>query len=139
MARFADIGRSAVRSALERVGRGVSRVQERRPLSYDFLESDDAYLIVFDAPGVSREDVQVKFSSGEVEVRLDRFRDFYEGFEMLFPSRGLTLSGSATLPRDATVSPQSATATITHSGTLRVEIPKDETATNVTVSEQDDE
>jgi Molecular chaperone (small heat shock protein) len=139
MAGLADIGRSAVRNALERVGRGVSRVQERRPLAHDFLESEDAYLVVFDAPGVSREDVQVKFSSGTVEIRVDRFRDFYDGFEMRFPGRGLTLSGSATLPREASVSPQEATATITQAGTLRVEIPKDETSPDVTVADSNDE
>ncbi len=112
-------------------------MQERRPLSYDLLESDRAYLIVFDAPGVRGEDVEVKFLERTVEVRLDRFRDFYDGFELMFPGRGLTLTGTADLPADADVTPQGATATLTRSGTLEVEIPKQGTD-NVSVVEEDD-
>ncbi|TKX77520.1 Hsp20/alpha crystallin family protein, partial [Halorubrum sp. SD626R] len=48
MSGLVEAGRSAFREALERVGRGWSKMQERRPLSYDLLESDDAYLVVFD-------------------------------------------------------------------------------------------
>jgi len=113
-------------------------MQERRPLSYDLLESDDAYLVVFDAPGVRGEDVKVKFLDHTVEVRLDRFREFYDGFELMFPGRGLTLSGSATLPADADVTPQGATATLTRNGTLEVEIPKDGVADDVQVVEEED-
>ncbi len=138
MARIVDTGRSVFRRALEKVGRGWSKMQERRPLSYDLLESDDAYLVVFDAPGVRGEDVKVKFLDHTVEVRLDRFREFYDGFELMFPGRGLTLSGSATLPADADVTPQGATATLTRNGTLEVEIPKDGVADDVQVVEEED-
>ncbi len=125
--------------ALERVGRGWSKLQERRPLSADLLESDEAYLVVFDAPAVRGEDVQVKFLDHTVQVRLDRFRDFYDGFEMVFPGRGLTLSGSADLPADANVTPQGANATLTRNGTLEVEIPKDDAASDVDVVEETDD
>ena len=138
MARIVDTGRSVFRRALEKVGRGWSKMQERRPLSYDLLESEDAYLVVFDAPGVRGEDVKVKFLDHTVEVRLDRFREFYDGFELMFPGRGLTLSGSATLPADADVTPQGATATLTRNGTLEVEIPKDGVADDVQVVEEED-
>ncbi len=126
MSGFAEYGRSAVNAVLSRVGRGLGQVQERRPLAYDLLETDEAYLIVFDAPGVEPEDVQVKFADTTVEVRLDRFRDFYDGFEMRFPGRGLRLSGSVTLPEDASVTgiDTDAAATLTRSGTLQVTIPK---------------
>lgn len=113
-------------------------MQERRPLSSDMLESDDAYLVVFDAPGVSSDDVQVSFADRTVEVRLDRFREFYEGYDMRFPGRGLTLTGSVDLPRDADVTPAGANATLTRSGTLQVRIPKDESATTVSISEADE-
>ena len=139
MTRIVDTGRSFVRRALEKVGRGWSKMQERRPLSYDLLESDDAYLVVFDAPGVRGEDVQVKFLDHTVEIRLDRFRDFYDGFDLLFPGRGLTLSSTAELPSDADVTPQGANATLTRNGTLEVEIPKDGAADDVTVVEEDEE
>ncbi|GAA0510701.1 Hsp20/alpha crystallin family protein [Halorubrum aquaticum] len=138
MTRIVDTGRSVLRRALERVGRGWSRMQERRPLSSDLLESEDAYLVVFDAPGVSGEDVDVTFLDRTVEVRLDRFRDFYDGFEVVFPGRGLTLSGSAELPADADVTPHGANATLTRNGTLQVEIPKDGAAESVAVVEEGD-
>ncbi|WP_138005158.1 Hsp20/alpha crystallin family protein [Halalkalirubrum salinum] len=123
---FAEYGRSAVNAVLSRVGRSLGQVQERRPLSYDLLETDEEYLVVFDAPGVEPEDVQVKFADTTLEVRLDRFRNFYDGFEMRFPGRGLRLSGSVTLPDDASVTgvDTNAAATLTRSGTLQVTIPK---------------
>jgi len=88
------------------------------------LESDDAYLVVFDAPGVTATDVQVRYVEDRLEVRIDRFRDFHDGFEMVYPGRGLSLASSATLPEGATVDTESATATLRDDGTLQVRIPK---------------
>ena len=122
--RLKELGESIAESTVERVGRGVSRIQEQRPLPYDVLESDDAYLMVFDAPGVRRQDVQVRFLDGEVKVRIDRFRDFHEGFEMRFPGRGLALDGSGPIPQGVPVDPGEATATVTDDGTLEVHRPK---------------
>jgi HSP20 family molecular chaperone IbpA len=134
-----EIGESVANTVLERVGRGMSRVQERKPLPYDLLESDGAYLVVFDAPGVQRSDVQVRFLDGEVQVRVDRFRDFFEDFEMRFPGRGLSLDGHVRLPEDAAVNADDASATLADNGTLRIEIPKDGHATDVEVRDEDDE
>ena len=108
------IGESLGKQLLDGVGQVSSRVQEERPLAADVLESDDAYLVVFDAPGVEMEDVQVRF---------DRFRDPTEAFEMVFPGRGLTLEGHAELPT-GDVNPEAAEATLTAVGTLHVEVPK---------------
>lgn len=132
-------GREALNTVLERIGRGVSQVQSRKPLSYDLLETDSEYLVVFDAPGASAEDVQVQFVDGELEVRIDRFRAFYKGFEMRFPGRGLTLSGTATLPDAASVTGSETTpdATLTQAGTLHVTIPKADTARTVAVEADD--
>jgi HSP20 family molecular chaperone IbpA len=106
------------------VGRVASRMQERKPLPSDLLESDEAYLVVFDAPGAEMDDIQVRYERGTVRVRIDRFREFHEGYEMLFPGRGLTIEGKASLPDDAVVDPRAANATLTKNGTLRVEVPK---------------
>jgi HSP20 family molecular chaperone IbpA len=138
VSRLVETGRSALRSALERVGRGWGRVQERRPLSYDLLESDDAYLVVFDAAGVRGEDVDVTFLDRTVEVSLERFRDFYDGYDLVFPGRGVSLSGSVDLPRDADVTPEGANATLTRNGTLHVEIPKRGGSGDVDVVEESD-
>jgi HSP20 family molecular chaperone IbpA len=137
MTDLGDIGGSVVRSAMERVGRGVSRMQERKPLPYDLLESEDDYLVVFDAPGAEHSDVQVRFVDGEVQVRVDRFREFHEDFEMRFPGRGLALSGRAQLPGD-TVEAADATATLTEAGTLQVRVPKASESMNVPVGEESD-
>jgi HSP20 family protein len=124
MSRLREFGESAATAVLERVGRGVGRVQERTPLPCDLLESDDAYLVVFDVPGATRSDVQVRFVDGQVQVQVDRFRDFHEGFEMRFPGRGLSLDGAADLPDDAAVDAEAAGATLTDEGTLEVRVPK---------------
>ncbi|PSQ53666.1 molecular chaperone Hsp20 [Halobacteriales archaeon SW_8_65_20] len=118
-----EIGESLGKQLLDGVGQVSSRVQEERPLAADVLESDDAYLVVFDAPGVEMEDVQVRFEDGTVRVRFDRFRDPTEAFEMVFPGRGLTLEGHAELPT-GDVNPEAAEATLTAVGTLHVEVPK---------------
>jgi HSP20 family molecular chaperone IbpA len=120
-----DIGESIGNAIFGNLGRASSRVQENKPLPADLLEADDAYLIVFDAPGAVSSDVQVRYVDDRVEVRIDRFRDFHEGFEMRYPGRGLALDGSVTLPEDAVVDPEAATATLKHNGTLQVTIPKD--------------
>jgi HSP20 family molecular chaperone IbpA len=119
-----EIGESVGKRMLEGAGKVSARVQEERPLGADVLEGDDAYLVVFDAPGVEMDDVQVRFEDGAVHVRLDRFRDVHDGYEMVFPGRGLTLEGRADLPAGAAVDPTSAEATLTDNGALRVEVPK---------------
>ncbi|WP_246987166.1 Hsp20/alpha crystallin family protein [Halorientalis marina] len=124
-----ELGRTLTDTVMETVGRAASRVQERRPLPVDLLESDEAYLAVFDAPGATSSDVQVRFDENRVEVRLDRFRDFYDGFEMRLPGRGLSLDGHVTLPPDAKVDAREAAATLKRNGTLHVRVPKTEDAT----------
>ncbi|WP_255196938.1 Hsp20/alpha crystallin family protein [Halorarius litoreus] len=130
---------SVGQAVLGGVGRVASRVQERKPLASDLLESDDAYLVVFDAPGAKMEDIQVRYEDGTVRVRIDRFREFHDGFEMLFPGRGLTLDGKAPLPDDAAVDPRSANATLAKNGTLRVEVPKVADDGPVAINEDDEE
>jgi HSP20 family molecular chaperone IbpA len=138
MSGLKEFGESAAREVLEKIGRGVSKVQERKPLAYDLLESDDAYLVVFDAPGATRSDVQVRFVESEVQVRIDRFRDFYEHFDMRFPGRGLSLDGSAELPDDAAVDAESAGATLKSNGTLHVTIPKTGAGKDVAVTDDEE-
>jgi HSP20 family molecular chaperone IbpA len=133
-----ELGESIGNTVVESVGRAVGRSQERRPLPADLLESDDAYLAVFDMPGVEREDVQVRFEDERVLVRADRFRDFHEGFEMRFPGRGLSFDGQVSLPEGASVDPDGASATLKRNGTLHVHVPKrDYVAEEGTTSAED--
>ena len=133
-----ELGRSLGNTVLEAVGRASSRVQERRPLPVDLLESDDAYLAVFDAPGATSSDVQVRFENDTIAVRIDRFREFREGYEARIPGRGLSLDGEITLPDDADVDPDAATSTLRENGSLEVRIPKNGGPTEMTVTEEDD-
>lgn len=116
--------RSLIDSVLENVGRVAGRVQERRPLDADILESDDAYLVVVDAPGAQPEDIDVRYLDGRVQVNVERFREYREGFSMRFPGRGLSLRGSIALPEATDVDPATASATLDPSGTLQITIPK---------------
>lgn len=122
--RLRDVSSTVSNTVLKQVGRLSSNVQESRPIPADLLESDDAYLAVFDAAGASHSDVQVRFVDGAVHVRIDRFREAHEDYEMRFPGRGLSLDGSVDLPGEADVDPESATATLTESGTLEIHVPK---------------
>ena len=124
MSRLRELGETVGQQVFEGVGRVSSRAQERRPLPVDLLESDDAYLAVFDAPGADREDVQIRFDENTLYVRIDRFREFYEDFEMRVPGRGLALDGQVTLPEEASVDEGGAKATLTDSGTIQVRLPK---------------
>ncbi len=119
-----EVGESVGRVVLDGIGRAAGRVQERRPLPADLLEGDDAYLAVFDAPGARAGDVDVRFDDDTLTVRVDRFRELREGFDVRFPGRGLSLSGSVTLPDGADVDAGAAEATLTDEGTLEVLVPK---------------
>ncbi|MFC4246759.1 Hsp20/alpha crystallin family protein [Natribaculum luteum] len=122
---FRDVSRSVGSKLYRQIGRASSHVQEHRSLPVDVLENDDAYLVVFDAPGAEKEDVQVRYLDATVKIRIDRFREFYEGFDMRFPGRGMALDGEAELPDDAVVDPDAGTARLTEHGTLNIEIPKE--------------
>ena len=121
---FFEFGRSIANEILEQAGRAAGRVQEESPLPADVLESEDEYLVVFDAPGATASDVQVRLVGNAVEVRIDRFRTFREDFDMRFPGRGLELDGRVELPEPGAVSPDGARAELKDNGTLYVYVPK---------------
>jgi HSP20 family protein len=119
-----DVGERLGTKAMETVGRAMARAQERRGLAVDLLASDEAYLAVFDAPGAETADVQARYEDGAVLVRVDRFREHREGFEMRFPGRGLALDGRVELPPEAAVDADGATATVRDNGTVYVRVPR---------------
>jgi HSP20 family molecular chaperone IbpA len=119
-----QVGESIGRAILDGIGRAASRIQEQKSLPVDLLESDEAYLAIFDAPGTMASDVQVNFEGNTLKVRIDRFREFHEDYEMRFPGRGVTLGGEVALPEGASVDATGAEATVRQNGTLEVLIPK---------------
>ena len=90
------------------------------------LENDVSYLVIFDTPGTAPEDLEVRYVTGRVRIRVDRFREFYDGFEMRFPGRSMELDGEIELPEDAVVDPEAATARVSDVGTVKIEIPKED-------------
>jgi HSP20 family molecular chaperone IbpA len=118
------VGEQLTRTVLDGVGRVASQFHERRLLPADLLESDDAYLAVFDAPGATAEDVSVHCRGNTLSVNIDRYREFRDSYEMRFPGRGLSLEGEVELPDEAAVDADRADATVTQNGTLEVLIPK---------------
>jgi HSP20 family molecular chaperone IbpA len=129
------VGESVGSAVFGTLGRVMARTQEKRGLPVDLLESDDAFLAIFDAPGVHSSDVRVRFEDDTVVVQLDRFRAAHDDYEMTYPGRGLALDGEATLPADATVDPTGATALLKDDGTLHVRLPKTD---DETTSEESD-
>lgn len=123
---FKEFGRSVGNALYRQLGRANGHIQNHRALPVDILENDAAYLVVFDAPGAEPDDIQVRYLSGSVRIRIERYREFREGYEMRFPGRGMELTGEAELPADALVNPDAGTARLTENGTLRIEIPKAE-------------
>ncbi|MWV38900.1 Hsp20 family protein [Natrialba sp. INN-245] len=119
-----EFGSAVGNSLYRQIGRANGHVQNYRSLPVDVLEADSSYLVVFDAPDTEPDDVQVRYHDGNVRVRIDRFREFREGYRMRFPGRGMTLDGEAELPSDAVVEPDAGTATLSENGTIRIEIPK---------------
>jgi HSP20 family molecular chaperone IbpA len=136
MSRLRELGESIGSTVLDGIGRASSRVQERKPLPVDLLESEESYLAVFDAPGVEAADVQVRFEHGVLYVRIDRFREFYDDYEMRLPGRGMSLDGEVALPDNASVDPSRSTATVGANGTLRVELPKVDASAPASASDE---
>lgn len=118
------VGESVGSAVFGTLGKVMARTQEKRGLPVDILESEAAYLAIFDAPGAHNSDVQVRFENNTIFLRLDRFRTDRDDYEMTYPGRGLGLDGRAELPEDATIDPSNATATLKEDGTLHVEVPK---------------
>lgn len=134
-----DLGKSVGSALYRQLGRANGRVQNHRSLPVDILENDASYRVVFDAPGAEPDDVQVRYLEGNVKIRIDRFRQFHEGYEMRFPGRGMSLSADAELPTDAVVDPDAGAARLSETGTLSVEIPKDSAVGDASEAESDAE
>lgn len=119
-----EYGKAVGEEVMEHVGRATARLQEATPLGADVLESEDEFVVVFDAPGATANDVQINYDEGRIEVRIERFRPFRDRFEMRIPGRGLTLRGHADLPADANVDETAARAELEGDGTLWIRLPK---------------
>ena len=67
----------------------------------DLLESDDAYLLVVDLPGVTRETVDVSVEDRQVRIEARREKDHPREFRYVTEDRSLFLDAELPLPPDA--------------------------------------
>ena len=107
------------------VGRARAQIQRTRVLPVDVVETTDTYLLVFDAPGSDPEDVQVRYLDGTIRFSIDRTCPSSDGYELRYGGRARNLGGETTLPTDAVVDAEAATARLTDAGTVTIELPKD--------------
>ncbi|WP_435346277.1 Hsp20/alpha crystallin family protein [Haloarchaeobius sp. HRN-SO-5] len=99
----------------------------------DFLESDDAYLLVVDLPGVNAETLDVVVSDGRVRLEARREKDVPGEFRYEREDRSMFLDAELPLPPDAI--PDGAEGSIER-GVLELRLPKrrasDETRIEIT-------
>ena len=91
----------------------------------DLLDSDDAYLLVVDLPGVTEETVDVSVTDGKLGIEARREKDVPVEFSYLQEERSLFLDADLPLPPDATGA--GAEATIDR-GVLEIRLPKRDAA-----------
>lgn len=71
------------------------------PVFADVLESDEAYLLVLDLPGVDGDDLEVSTGGGTVSISATREVDVPDGFEPTDRRRSSSLEFHLPLPPDA--------------------------------------
>ena len=96
----------------------------------DLLESDDAYLLVLDVPGVTPETVEVSAASGRLHVEARRAKDLPSEFRYVEEERPLFLDADLPLAPDATGSGAEASL---DRGVLEVRLPKQSAAPDRTI------
>jgi HSP20 family molecular chaperone IbpA len=68
----------------------------------DLLESDDAYRLVVDLPGVTAETLDVTVTAGRLRIEARKAKDVPREFSYLSEERALFLNAELPLPPDAT-------------------------------------
>jgi len=100
----------------------------------DLLESDDAYMLVLDLPGVRAEGVDLSVGRGRLTVEARRAKDLPAEFRYVSEDRPLFLDLDVPLPPDATGDEASARV---RRGVLEVELPKRESTGGKTIPVED--
>lgn len=87
----------------------------------DFLERDDAYLLVIDLPGATAETTDVRMENGRLKVEASRTKDVPDDYTYYDENRALFLDVDLPLPPDA--NGEDATATVER-GVLELTLPR---------------
>ncbi|MFC7072021.1 Hsp20/alpha crystallin family protein [Halovenus rubra] len=96
----------------------------------DVLESDDAYILVLDVPGVGVGDIELSVDHGLLSVAASRTQAAPAGFEPVVERRETELSFEFPLPMDATG--EDAEASL-EDGVLELTVPKHTATTTTTI------
>jgi len=88
---------------------------------FDLLESEDAYLLVLDVPGVSAESLDLAIEDGRISIDATREKEPTEDYQYIEENRSLFLDVDLPLPDDA--SDANAEATVDR-GVLELVLPK---------------
>lgn len=129
--------RSVVQSGLRRLRSDRAVTSE---LSADVVEDADRLTVQVDAPGVEEEDIQVRYLTDEVLIRMDRFRGPRDGFSLSVAGRAVGFDGRVPLPDDVDIDAAAGRATLRTDGTLTIRLPKapEETEERVVATVEDD-
>ena len=88
---------------------------------FDLLESEDAYLLVLDVPGVSADSLDLAIEDGRISIEAHRAKEPTEDYRYVEENRSLFLDVDLPLPDDA--SDANAAATVDR-GVLELTLPK---------------
>lgn len=100
----------------------------------DVLESDDAYLLVVDLPGVTADTLDVSVEDGKLVVEAQREKDVGSEFRYVEENRSLFLDAEIPLPPDATG--EGAEGTV-DGGVLELRLPKAGVVPETTIPVED--
>ncbi|ACV47721.1 MULTISPECIES: Hsp20/alpha crystallin family protein [Halomicrobium] len=100
----------------------------------DVLESDDAYLLVVDLPGVTADTIDVSVDGGSIVIEAQRGKDVGSEFRYVEEDRSLFLDAELPLPPDATGT--GAEGTIDR-GVFELRLPKAGVGTETTIPVED--
>lgn len=91
---------------------------------FDLLESDEAYLLVVDVPGVSATELDPAVGDGYISIDTHREKPRPDGFEYIEENRQDSVEIDVPLPKGATG--DGAEASVSR-GVLELRLPKQET------------
>lgn len=106
-------------------GRVARTVQHVRTLPADVLENESTYLVLVDTPGAEPSGLDIRYLDGRLQIAVERTRHHDRNATGTVLGRAMELSTDVTLPEDAVVDPESATARLSSVGTVKIELPKE--------------
>ncbi|SER22486.1 Hsp20/alpha crystallin family protein [Natrinema salaciae] len=103
---------------------------------FDLLESDDAYLLVLDVPGVSADSLELAIEDSRISIDAHREKAPTDDYHYVEENRSLFLDVDLPLPDDA--SDARAEATVDR-GVLELRLPKRGSAGETTIDIVDED